>query len=222
MARSKPLWLLAGWFAAAALTLLILKWTGVWHQLDLNWVTRWLRDLGPLGGLLYIIAYTLRPLVLFPATPLTLYGGYVFGAFWGTIYDFIGAGAGALLSFYITRRWGRGAFQRILKSKKLLSFDQKAEEKGFMVILYMRLMPFFPFDGISYGAGLSKIRFWDYTWGTMIGIIPGAIVYNVFGASLNDIWSFKFLGAVIMYAVFAIVPLLLRGRMQKRKVRAGE
>ncbi|MNF79929.1 TVP38/TMEM64 family inner membrane protein YdjZ [compost metagenome] len=87
-----------------------------------------------------------------------------------------------------------------------------------MVVLYMRLMPFFPFDGISYGAGLSKIRFWDYTWATFIGIIPGAIVYNVFGASLNDIWSWKFLGAVVMYAVFAIVPLVIK-RRQDRKVR---
>lgn len=54
---------------------------GVWARLDLSRVTEWLRHSGPLGGLLYIIVYTLRPLVLFPATPLTLYGGYVFGAF---------------------------------------------------------------------------------------------------------------------------------------------
>lgn len=210
MARSKSLWLLLLWFIIAIAGLLVLKWTGVWERLDLDWLTDWLRDLGPLGGLLYIIVYTLRPLVLFPATPLTLYGGYVFGAFWGTIYDIIGAGAGALLSFYITRKWGRNSFQRILRNKKLQSFDQKAEEKGFVVVLYMRLMPFFPFDGVSYGAGLSKIRFWDYTWGTLIGIIPGAVVYNVFGASLQDIGSSKFYAAVGMYIAFALIPLLLK------------
>ncbi|NQX70011.1 TVP38/TMEM64 family protein [Paenibacillus alba] len=220
MARSKPLWLLIMWFLAAGAGLLILKWTGVWDSLDLDVITEWLRDLGPLGGLFYIIVYTLRPLVLFPATPLTLYGGYVFGAFWGTIYDFIGAGAGALLSFYITRKWGRSSFQRILKSKKLQSFDQKAEQRGFMVILYMRLMPFFPFDGISYGAGLSKIRFWDYTWGTLIGIIPGAVVYNVFGASFQEIGSWKFYAAIAMYVLFAGVPLIFKKR-QAFKARDG-
>lgn len=216
MARSKSLWLLVGWFLVAAVGLLVLQWTGVWARLDLSRVTEWLRHSGPLGGLLYIIVYTLRPLVLFPATPLTLYGGYVFGAFWGTIYDIIGAGAGAMLSFYITRKWGRNGFQRILRNKKLQSFDQKAEEKGFMVVLYMRLMPFFPFDGVSYGAGLSKIRFWDYTWGTLIGIIPGAVVYNVFGASLQDIGSGKFYAAVGMYIVFALIPLLLKRRQTVR------
>ncbi|MDD9266800.1 TVP38/TMEM64 family protein [Paenibacillus sp. GCM10023248] len=218
MARSKSLWLLIGWFLAAGAGLLVLQCTGILKHMDLSRLTEWLRESGPLGGLLYIVVYTLRPLVLFPATPLTLYGGYVFGAFWGTIYDIIGAGAGALLSFYITRKWGRHGFQHILRNKKLQSFDQKAEERGFMVVLYMRLMPFFPFDGVSYGAGLSKIRFWDYTWGTLIGIIPGAVVYNVFGASLQDIGSGKFYAAVGMYAVFALVPLLIK-RMQAVRAR---
>ncbi|SDN39001.1 Uncharacterized membrane protein YdjX, TVP38/TMEM64 family, SNARE-associated domain [Paenibacillus sp. yr247] len=215
MARSRSLWLLVIWFLVAAAALLVLQWTGVWAHLDLNRITEWLRNLGPLGGLIYIIVYTLRPLVLFPATPLTLYGGYVFGVFWGTVYDIIGAGAGALLSFYITRKWGRNSFQRILRNKKLQSFDQKAEEKGFMVVLYMRLMPFFPFDGVSYGAGLSKIKFWDYTWATLIGIIPGAVVYNVFGASLQEIGSDRFYEAFALYAVFVIVPLLIKRRTRR-------
>ena len=156
MARSKPLWLLISWFVVAILGLLILKWTGVWKHVDLNWVTRWLRDLGPLGGLLYILAYTLRPLVLFPATPLTLYGGYVFRSFLGDGLRFYRGRCRRTVVFLHYSQMGRGSFQRILRSPKLLSFDQKAEEKGFMVVLYMRLMPFFPFDGISYGAGIIK------------------------------------------------------------------
>ncbi|MBD0379466.1 TVP38/TMEM64 family protein [Paenibacillus sedimenti] len=212
MTRSKSLWLLLIWFLAAASCLLVLKETGVWSRLDMDFLSDWLRDLGFAGGLLYMIAYTLRPLVLFPATPLTIFGGFVFGAFWGTVYDIIGAGAGAMLSFYITRKWGRTGFQRILRNKKLQTFDRKAEENGFMVVLYMRLMPFFPFDGVSYGAGLSKIRFWDYTWATLIGIIPGAIVYNVFGASLQEIGSEDFYWAIALYVVFALLPFAFKKR----------
>ncbi|NEW06924.1 TVP38/TMEM64 family protein [Paenibacillus sp. SYP-B3998] len=214
--RSKSLWLLLTWFLAAATCLLILKYTDVWSRFDMHLIGAWLRNLGLIGGLLYILAYTLRPLVLFPATPLTLFGGFVFGAFWGTIYDVIGAGAGALLSFYLTRKWGRNSFQRILRNKKLQTFEDKAEKHGFMVVLYMRLMPFFPFDGVSYGAGLSKIRFWDYTWATLIGIIPGAVVYNVFGASLQEIGSVNFYWAAALYVVFALLPLVLR-RYSKRQ-----
>ena len=190
---------------------------GCMGRLDLNWITEWLRDLGPLGGLLYIIVYTLRPLVLFPATPLTLYGGYVFGVFWGLIYDIIGAGAGAITFLSILRANGdEAAFNGFCEIRSCNLSIRRPRKKAFMVVLYMRLMPFFPFDGVSYGAGLSKIRFWDYTWGTLIGIIPGAVVYNVFGASLQDIGSGKFYAAVGMYIAFALIPLLLKKRQALR------
>jgi len=222
MVRSKSLWLLLIGLTAAAACLLVLKFTDLWSHLDKTSLTEWLRSNLLLGGFLYMIAYTLRPLVLFPATPLTLYGGYVFGAFWGSVFDIIGAGAGALLSFYIARKWGRTGFQALLKHKKLQAFDQKAEKNGFLVVLYMRLMPFFPFDGVSYGAGLSNIKFKDYTWATLIGIIPGAIVYNVFGASLHHIGSAGFYWAILMYAGFALVPLAFRRRSKGRLTRKND
>ncbi len=212
MIKANSLWLLFLWFTAAAACLLVLKTTGVFELFNMAAVGQWLRDLGWIGGLLYIIAYALRPLVLFPATPLTIFGGYVFGAFWGTVYDVIGAGAGAILSFVIARKWGRGGVQKLIKEKKLQSFDEKAEQHGFLVVLYMRLMPFFPFDGVSYGAGLSKITMRDYTLATWIGIIPGAIVYNYFGASLQHIGSLHFYAAIAIYTAFALVPLLIHKR----------
>lgn len=215
MVNSRSAWLLLVWFTAASACLVVLKLTGFFEHMKLDALTEWLRGLGWIGGLLYIIAYTFRPLVLFPATPLTLYGGYVFGAFWGTVYDVIGAGAGAILSFVIARRWGRSSVEKLIKGRKLQSFDERAEQSGFTVVLYMRLMPFFPFDGVSYGAGLSKIRGLDYTAATLIGIIPGAIVCNVFGASLQHIGSSQFYWAILMYAAFALLPLLWKRRRNR-------
>jgi uncharacterized membrane protein YdjX (TVP38/TMEM64 family) len=189
--RNKSIWVLLSWFTAAIAGLILLKATGILEAVEIDEVGEWLRDLGA-------------------------FGGYVFGSFWGTIYDVIGAGAGALLSFIIARKWGSSGVRRLIKGKKLQSFDDKAEKSGILVVLYMRLMPFFPFDGVSYGAGLSKIRFWDYTWATFIGIIPGAIVYNVFGASLNAIGSAQFFGAVLLYTVFALVLLWVTRRKRKK------
>jgi uncharacterized membrane protein YdjX (TVP38/TMEM64 family) len=218
MLRNKSTWVLLIWFLAAVSGLILLKVTGIWDRVDLDDLGKWLSGLGFLGGLLYILVYTLRPLVLFPATPLTLFGGYAFGAVWGTVYDIIGAGAGALLSFAIARKWGRDSVERLIRGKKLQRFDDKAEDNGFMVVLYMRLMPFFPFDGVSYGAGLSKVRSWDYTWATLIGIIPGAVVYNIFGASLRNIGSSAFYWAVLLYVVFALLPLWLRRSHKERRI----
>lgn len=216
MLRSKSAWLLILWLVAAVGCLILLKVTGLLNHLDLDLLSNWLREIGWLGGVLYMVVFTLRPLVLFPVTPITLYGGFVFGAFWGCIYYIIGAGAGAILSFYIARKWGRGIVEKLIKGEKLQSFVDRAEKSGFTVVLYMRLVPIFPFDGISYVAGLSKVRARDYILATMIGIIPGAVVYNVFGASFHDFGSSGFYWAVAMYVAFAALPLVLR-RMRKRK-----
>lgn len=120
----------------------VLKATGVVAHLDLPTLSTWMRNLGFMGVLLYILTYTLRPLIFFPAAPLTLFGGYTFGAFNGTLYDVIGAGTGALLAFWIARKFGRGSVEKLLRGKKLQSFDERIGNNGFLVILYMRLFLF--------------------------------------------------------------------------------
>lgn len=118
----------------------VLKATGVVANLDIPALSTWVRNLGFMGVLLYMLTYTLRPLIFFPAAPLTLFGGYTFGAFNGTLYDVIGAGTGALLAFWIARKFGRGSVEKLLRGKKLQSFDERVGNNGFLVILYMRLV----------------------------------------------------------------------------------
>ncbi|MFD0695644.1 TVP38/TMEM64 family protein [Paenibacillus sp. GCM10027628] len=131
MVRVKSLWLLLIWFLAAGTCLLVLQVTGVWSRVDMDFLSDWLRNLDVVGGLLYIVVYTLRPLVLFPATPLTIFGGFVFGAFWGTLYDIIGAGAGALLAFYMTRKLlGFSFIWRLCASAASIPKTSKGTDSG--------------------------------------------------------------------------------------------
>jgi uncharacterized membrane protein YdjX (TVP38/TMEM64 family) len=194
---------------------IVLKATGVVANLDIPALSNWVRSLGFLGVLVYMLSYTVRPLIFFPAAPLTLFGGYTFGAFNGTLYDVIGAGTGALLAFWIARKFGRGSVEKLLSGKKLQSFDERVGDNGFLVILYMRLFPF-PFDGVNYGAGLSKIRARDYIPATYLGIIPGAFVYNYVGQSLHDIGSGQFYTAIGLYLVLALTPLVYKGLKKQR------
>src|SRR5665811_770981 len=83
-------------FAITCIT--ILNRTGVVNLAQIEQVSVWVKSLGIAGVLLYILAYILRPLIFFPAAPLTLFGGYTFGALQGTVYDIMGAGTGALLA----------------------------------------------------------------------------------------------------------------------------
>lgn len=54
---------------------------------------------GAAAPVLFIFIYALRPLILFPASVLSLTGGLAFGPLWGTVYTIVGATLGAVLSF---------------------------------------------------------------------------------------------------------------------------
>lgn len=167
------------------------------------------RDMGIWGKIIYVIIYIIRPLVLFPATPLTLFGGYTFGATQGTILDVIGAGTGAVLAFWIARKLGKSKIEHLIQGKKLEKFDHKLSENGFLVVLYVRLIPLFPFDSINYSMGLSSIRMRDYAAATYLGIIPGAFTLNFLGSSLGQL-DWQLYMAIALYALMVILPFLVK------------
>jgi len=192
------------------------RMSGMLEQFDIQALSDWVRDQGLTGMLLYVLAYTVRPLVFFPASLLTLFGGYTYGPWLGTLLDVIGAGTGGLLSFWIARLLGRRGVEKLIGKGKLNVLDERIATNGFLVVLVVRLIPLFPFDAISYASGLSKIRFKQFAIANYLGIIPGAFVYNNIGSSLRDPFSWQFFVAIGLYVLFFAVGLVAQ-RILKNK-----
>ena len=196
--------------------LLYFRMSGMLEQFDIQALSDWVRDQGLTGMLLYVLAYTIRPLVFFPASLLTVFGGYTYGPWLGTLLDVIGAGTGGLLSFWIARLLGRRGVEKLIGKGKLNVLDERIATNSFLVVLVVRLIPLFPFDAISYASGLSKIRFKQFAIANYIGIIPGAFVYNNIGSSLRDPFSWQFFVAIGLYVLFFAVGLVAQ-RILKNK-----
>ncbi|OAI88976.1 hypothetical protein AYO36_02185 [Exiguobacterium sp. KKBO11] len=196
--------------------LLYFRMSGMLEQFDIQALSDWVRDQGLTGMLLYVLAYTIRPLVFFPASLLTLFGGYTYGPWLGTLLDVIGAGTGGFLSFWIARLLGRRGVEKLIGKGKLNVLDERIATNGFLVVLVVRLIPLFPFDAISYASGLSKIRFKQFAIANYLGIIPGAFVYNNIGSSLRDPFSWQFFVAIGLYVLFFAVGLVAQ-RILKNK-----
>jgi len=161
------------------------------------------------GPAVFIIMCTIRPLLLFPAIILTLAGGLAFGPWWGTLYVVIGGLLGACLCFAIARLLGREKTKKYLGDfSQIQAFDDQMVEHGFRTMLVMRIVPIFPYDPVSYLAGLSNMRFRDYAAATAIGMVPGAFAYNVLGYSLTDMLSPTFLLAVALVVLVMFTPLV--------------
>ncbi len=219
MIREKRSAIKAGFFLVLLLlVLLFVHFVGI-SRLTPESIRNIVLSFGWWGPVVYIVMYSIRPLLLFPAIVLTLAGGLAFGPWWGTFYVVVGGVMGASLCFVIARLLGSKKLQKYMgKYSQLQLFENQLEVNGFRTMLIMRLVPIFPYDPVSYLAGLSKIRFQDFVLATTIGMIPGAFAYNVLGYSLLDVFSSTFLLAIGLLVLVMFTPLVYHFVKQNRRI----
>jgi uncharacterized membrane protein YdjX (TVP38/TMEM64 family) len=142
-------------------------------------VTRW----GAWGPIAYILLYAVGPSFLVPGAVMTIAGGLAFGALRGALWSIIGADLGALIAFGAGRFLGR-SFVRKIVGDRFQSLMERLARHGFYIILYLRLVPVIPYNALNLLAGASPIEFRDYCWASVIGILPGTILFAMLGDAL--------------------------------------
>jgi uncharacterized membrane protein YdjX (TVP38/TMEM64 family) len=163
------------------------------------------------GFMLFYIVQT--ALSLPGAAILSLAAGAIFGSIMGTLYANIAATLGATLAFLVTRYLLRDVVLGKFGSR-LEGMNRELEERGLSYLLFLRLVPLFPFFLINLAAGLTRLPLRTFFFGTMIGIIPGGFVYVNAGASLATIDSLsgiaspRVLGSFALLGLFALIPVL--------------
>lgn len=158
------------------------------------------------------------------AAILSLAAGALFGSIMGTLYANIAATIGAALAFTVTRYLLRDAVLRRFGGK-LEPINRELENRGFSYLLFLRLVPVFPFFLINLAAGLTRLPLRTFILATMLGIVPGGFVYVHAGASLATVESLagvaspRVLGAFALLGLFALGPVLHNAWQQRRSVR---
>src|SRR5579885_3753821 len=167
---------------------------------------------GPVG---FMLLFAFGPSLLVPGAVMTLAGGLAFGTIWGSVYSIIGADIGALIAFAAGRFLGKAMVTSLLSGKFGEVMD-KIARNGFQIILYLRVFPIIPYNALNLLAGASPITFKDYFWASMIGMIPGTILFAFLG---NELWhptSPRFMLALALIAVsFACGELYRRTRIER-------
>lgn len=156
------------------------------------------------------------------AALLSLAAGAIFGTAMGTVCAIIAATIGATLAFLVTRYLLRDAVLNRFGSK-LEGMNRELETRGFNYLLFLRLVPVFPFFLINLAAGLTRLPLRTFFFGTMLGIIPGGFVYVNAGASLATIESLgsiaspRVLGSFALLGLFALLPVLYNKMTSKKR-----
>lgn len=175
------------------------------------WLQRQLAGMGAWGPFFYMGVYSLRSLILFPASILTIMGGLLFGPWWGMLYTLIGENISANLSFIVARYMGSAVTQRFTgRFGWLSSLDCAYRRNGFMSVLVMRLM-FLPFDLVGYSAGACLLRQRDFAAATFLGTLPGLAVFILVGSSFTH--PLHLLLAGIIFAVALVLSRFVKKRV---------
>lgn len=198
-------------FIAIVLAISLLALYGLERDISISELKNFTRSFGHAAPAVYILIFTLVPLTPIPNSLLAISGGALFGVYYGALYTVIGAVFGATLSFGLSRYFGKNIAENLIKNKARWINDQ-AERSGFTLIVLLRLIPLVPFDAISYGAGLSRIRYFDFASATILGIIPGVLVYSNIGDKSSSIQSAEFCGALAILAALIAVSHILKNK----------
>jgi len=165
-----------------------------------------------LASLLFIVTYTVVVMASIPgATLLTIMGGFLFGIFWGTVLVVASATMGATFVFLAVKT-ALGDWLSRKASGWVKRMEVGFARDEFNYLLFLRLVPLFPFFAINIVAGLLNVRLRHYVLATLIGIIPGSLVYVLVGNGLSSVFANNEepnLGILFQPSVF--IPILALG-----------
>ena len=136
----------------------------------------------PSGPLWLILAYCLRPLVLFPASILAAASGHCFGPGLGLFYAMFASLVAALVGYGV----GRWAFHGPSQGEggKLARYRDHLRENGMQTTMWMRWL-MLPYDPVSILCGSVGIHMGAFMLGNIIGNLPGTTSCVLFGASIQ-------------------------------------
>jgi uncharacterized membrane protein YdjX (TVP38/TMEM64 family) len=149
---------------------------------------QWVRAAGTAGVGVFILAYVLAAVLFLPGSILTLGAGFVYGVIKGTAIVWVAANTSAALAFLLGRTLAREWIAGKVRAKPgFAAIDRAVGAQGFKIVLLTRLSPAFPFSLLNYAYGLTSVRFRDYVLGSLIGMLPGTVMYVYLGSLVTSV-----------------------------------
>ncbi len=144
---------------------------------------------GVWAAVLFISLYAVATTVSLPGGAiLTIAGGFLFGLLSGTIYVIVGATLGAT-GLFLAARTALGDPLRARAGPSLQRMEQGFGENALSYLLFLRLIPVFPFWLVNLVPAFLGVPLRTYVIGTAIGIIPGCFVYASVGNGLGAVFD---------------------------------
>ncbi len=174
----------------------------------------------------FVLIYIVQTAFSLPgAAVLSLAAGAFFGVLQGTLFVVTGATIGAVLAFLVSRTLLRDWVAKKFGSR-MEGIDRGLRENGLSYLLFLRLVPAFPFFLVNLACGVTGMPLRTYAVGTLFGIVPGSLVFVNAGASLaaierlSQVAGPRVLGSFALLGLFALLPTIFKAAKKRRGEKA--
>lgn len=185
------------------------------QQGDISGLQQWGHQIGwwaPLfTGSLMLVQAIAAPI---PAILVTATNSFLFGPFWGGLYSIVTANLAAAVCYGLGRGYGTLISDALIPQSTIQTYEDFFELHGGKTILIARLMPFVPFDPISYVAGIARIPFGRFFVATFLGQFPAGMTYSYLAQQVNEPRMF------VVSGITALTALALLGWWVKQALTA--
>ena len=179
-----------------------------------------------LSIILFWLFYFLLVVFSLPgAAVASVSGGFLFGLNLGLLINVTAASTGATVLFILVR-YGLKSFKYSQSNDFDNNFAVKIKngliQNQVSIMLILRLVPLVPFFLANILPALVGARLFNFIWTTVIGIIPGGIVFTWIGAGVGEVFDRNeypniellftpaILGPLLGLAALILIPMILR------------
>ena len=177
------------------------------------WLNYMVSTYGQFGLLLVMIIQTI--IAPIPSEALLVFAGAI-GISLANVTIFGGSGLiiGAIAAFFIARYGGRPIVEKILGKKWVIAIDEWVTENGAKAIFFTRLVPFIPFDLISYISGVTSLSFKSYLIATLAGAFPRCLMLAALGGTAGHLLMLLGMGIemIMLIGIIGFVILVYLDR----------
>lgn len=159
-------------------------------------------------------------------------GGFLFGLALGTMFNVVAASLGAFAIFWAARAGlGKTLTAKMEASEGTIKkLKNGLRENEISVLFLLRLVPAVPFFVANLLPALVGARFRNFAFTTVLGIIPGAIVFTWIGVGVGEVfdrgespdlsllWEPQIIGPLLGLSALAAMPIAIRAIRGKKEI----
>ncbi|MFY9175470.1 MAG: VTT domain-containing protein [Peptococcia bacterium] len=214
--RKKLPFVLPGLFFLGFIGYRILPWL---RGLEVNDILNFTPSSPVLAAGVLMSLYCLKAFTLvIPLLALYLAAAVMFPVGWALVITYLCLAAEMSISYFIGRRFGPKVIEERLKkyksAQRILEFNRD-KENDLVSSLMVRLIPGLPVDLGSMFLGATRVRYWPYILGTLVGVSRGAVPIILMGSAVNNPLSPAFLVPFSLTAAMYLGVFVYLRKMKK-------